>query len=61
MTKKVYYLEFNDKVNERLEKIKNKYICFVKTTLIEMNYQEVEIVCRNEDLKAIEKELKDLI
>lgn len=61
MTKKVYYLEFNDEVNERLEKIMNNYICFVECKIIEMNYQEVEIVCRNEDLKAIEKELEDLI
>ena len=61
MTKKVYYLEYNDITNKRIEKIIDKYICFVNTKIVEMNYLEVEINCRTEDLKAIERELKDLI
>lgn len=61
MTKKVYYIENNDLNNETIEKIINNYICFVETETIEMNYLEVTIVCRNEDLKAIENELKDII
>lgn len=61
MKKKVYYIENTNEANETIEKIINDFICFVETTTVEMNYLEVEIVCRNEDLKAIEELLKDFV
>lgn len=61
MTKKVYYLPFCDEVNERIDKIINDLICFVETKIIEMNYLQVTIKCRNEDLKTVEKILADVI
>jgi len=61
MIKKVYYIECTNENNEIIENIINDFICFVKTESIEMNYLEVEIVCRKEDVSSIENRLKDII
>lgn len=61
MIKKVYYIECTNENNETIENIINDFVCFVETKPIEMNYLEVEIVCRKEDLSSIENRLKDII
>lgn len=61
MIKKVYYIECTNENNEIIENIINDFICFVETEPIEMNYLEVEIVCRKEDISSIENRLKDII
>lgn len=61
MITKIYYLKDNNKTNEIINKIINNYICFVKKETIEMDYFELTIICRIEDISNIENELKDII
>lgn len=61
MITKIYYLKDNNKTNEIINEIINNYICFVKKEIIEMNYFELTIICRIEDISNIENELKDII
>lgn len=61
MTKKVYYIENTNENYAIIENIVEVYICFVQLTTVEMNCLEVTIICRNEDVKAIEEELKDIV
>lgn len=61
MITKVYYLEDNEINNNKVNEIINNYICFVKKEIIEMNYFELTIICRVEDISSIENDLKDII
>lgn len=61
MITKVYYLEDNETNNNKINEIINNYICFVKKETIEMNYFELTIICRVEDISSIENDLKDII
>jgi hypothetical protein len=61
MITKVYYLEDNETNNNKVNEIINNYICFVKKETIEMNYFELTIICRVEDISSIENDLKDII
>ena len=61
MITKTYYLENTNKANKRINKIIDNFMCFVETKMIEMNYIEVEIKCRVEDIKTIEELISDLV
>lgn len=54
MTLKVYYIENTNALEEALEKIIDSFACWVKRNLIEMNYSEISIKARDEDIKHIE-------
>ena len=55
MTERVFYLQANDITQKKIDKIIDNFICFFKKTIIEMNYFEIIIKCRVEDLQAIER------
>ena len=61
MVEKVYYLEYNEETLKAIERIIDKFICFVKKKVVEMNYLEVKFVVRVEDVKGLENELRDVI
>lgn len=61
MTKKVYYIENTNEANNAIERIINNFPTFVDVETIEMNYIQLTIECREEDLKAIENILKDFV
>lgn len=59
-----YYIEINENY-ENFEKALNLVImlvpCFVSTEIVEMNYMEVTIVCRQEDVIAIQTALAEYL
>lgn len=61
MTTKTYYIENTTELDEVLEQIEKDFPCFVDRELIEMNYSEVSINARDEDISAIEKRLAPLV
>ena len=61
MTTKTYYIENTTELDEVLEQIEEDFPCFVARELIEMNYSEVSINARDEDISAIEKRLAPLV
>ena len=61
MTKKVYFIENSSNLEDTLTLIENKFPCFLKRNLIEMNYSEVIIEARNEDIRSIEGLLAPLV
>jgi hypothetical protein len=61
MTTKTYYIENTTELDEVLEQIEEDFPCFVDRELIEMNYSEVSINARDEDISAIEKRLAPLV
>ena len=60
MTEKVYYIKNTNKANETIDKIVNDLMCFVRVETIEMDYLELTVKCRNEDIKTVEKMIDDL-
>lgn len=61
MTTKTYYIENTTELDEVLEQIEEDFPCFVDRELIEMNYSEVSINARDEDISTIEKRLAPLV
>lgn len=61
MTTKTYYIENTAELDKVLEQIEEDFPCFVDRELIEMNYSEVSINARDEDISAIEKRLAPLV
>lgn len=61
MTTKTYYIENTTELDEVLEQIEKDFPCFVDRELIEMNYSEVSINARDEDISTIEKRLAPLV
>lgn len=59
MTERVFYLEANDITQKKIDKIIYNFICFCRKKIIEMNYFEITIKCRIEDLQAIEKIIEE--
>jgi hypothetical protein len=57
MTKKVYYIQNSVELDVSLELIKMSIPCFITREYIEMDYSEVEIIARNEDLACVERNL----
>ena len=61
MIKKVYYIENSVALDNALAKISEKLPCFVNREYIEMNYSEVTITAKEEDLATVELALALLV
>ena len=62
MTENVYYIESSITLTETLKTIKKNFShCRVHAEPIEMNYMQVEIISKTEDVKSIEKLLAPLM
>ena len=57
MTNKIYFFEQTIEFEKAIERIENIIPCFVFIEPVEMNWVKVEIKCRIEDVKTIEKYL----
>lgn len=56
-----YYIQNTPELDEVLETIRDKFISFIDRDFIEMNYSEVRITARYEDIPSIEKLLAPLV
>ena len=61
MKKLCYYLEPTMEIARALDKIKNKFMTFISYDTTVDGYLEVEIVCRQEDVCAIQDILAPVI
>lgn len=61
MRTKTLYAENTNALDEALENITNNFPCFINRELIEMNYSEIEIRVREEDVASIERILAPLV
>lgn len=61
MTKKVYYIEYTNEAQEAIERVTNELPTFVEIEAVEMNFVRVEINCRIEDVKTIERILEAVV
>ena len=61
MRTKTYYIQNTNELDEALETIRDNFPCFINRELIEMNYSQIEINARNEDVANIEKILAPLV
>lgn len=61
MTNKTYYVENTNELDTALETIENNFPCFVEREFIEMNYSQIEINAREEDIASIERILAPLV
>lgn len=61
MRTKTLYAENTNALDEALENIANDFPCFVNRELIEINYSEIEITAREEDVASIERILASLV
>ena len=61
MIRKVYFVENTNALDEALEKIVDTFPCFIDRETIEMNYSEIGIFARAEDICGIERILAPLV
>lgn len=61
MTNKIYYVENTTELDNTLESIENTFPCFVEREYIEMDYSQINIKAREEDIVSIEKILAPLV
>lgn len=61
MTKKVYYIKYTNEAQEAIERVTNELPTFVEVEAVEMNFVRVEIDCRIEDVKTIERILEAVV
>jgi len=61
MTKKVYYIENGCSLASAIEYLENIIPCFIELEPVEMDYMEVSIICRNEDVAFVEKAVAPLV
>lgn len=61
MVKKVYFMENNDRVNKAVDLLESAIPCFVFRTPIEMNWLEVKVQARVEDLATVERILAEVV
>ena len=61
MTKKVYYIEYTNEAEKAIERVTNELPTFVEVEAVEMNFVRVEIDCRIEDVKTIERILEAVV
>ncbi len=60
MIEKIYWIENTNELETALDKL--DYIpCFVDREFVEMNYSEITIKARQEDLKTIEKIFAEIV
>lgn len=57
METNVWYFDNGYEVMETIEEIKTKFPCFVKVDTLELNWIEVSVTARVEDMGAIENML----
>ena len=55
------FVEWTNEAINTIDKIITLFPCFVKTTLVEMNWREVEIIARIEDIVEIEEILAKIV
>lgn len=53
----VIYFMITNELMDTIEEIKETFPCFIHTETVEMNWIEVTIKARKEDMEAIEKKL----
>jgi len=61
MMTKVYYIDNNNNLGYALTKIINTFHCSVRREYVEMNYSQIEITARCEDMAGIENILAPLL
>lgn len=61
MKKLVYWFEPTIEIAQALDKIKNRFMTFISYDSTADGYLEVEIVCRQEDVRAIQDILAPVI
>ena len=61
MTTKTYYIENTPELDDALTIIAQSVPCFFSLEPVEMNFYEVEIEARNEDISTIERILAPLV
>lgn len=61
MTNKTYYIPNSTELDDVLNEIEETFPCFVERDFIEMDYSEVAINAREEDIASIERMLAPLV
>ena len=61
MTKKAWYIENSNELDNAIATITDNFICFLEYEFVEMNYSKIEIKARAEDMASIEKILAPLV
>lgn len=61
MINKTYYIENTTELDNALELIEDTFPCFVKREYIEMDYSQIDINAREEDIVSIERVLAPLV
>ena len=61
MTTATYYIENCPELDEVLEEIEETFACWLEREFIEMNYSEISLLVRNEDIASVEKMLAPLM
>lgn len=61
MVKKVYFMENSDRVNKAVDLLEAAIPCFVFRTPIEMNWLEVKVQARVEDMATVERILAEVV
>lgn len=61
MINKTYYIKNSKKLDTALKTIEQKVPCFVNRELIEMDYSQVSISARQEDMIFVENTLAPLV
>lgn len=61
MMTKTYYIQNLAELDDILDKIEETFPCFVEREYIEMDYSEVSINARDEDIASIERMLAPLM
>ena len=60
MIEKIYWIENTNELETALDKL-DCIPCFVDREFVEMNYSEITIKARQEDLKTIEKIFAEIV
>lgn len=55
------FVEWTNEADNAIDKIITLFPCFVNTTILEMNWREVTITARIEDIADIEKILAKIV
>ena len=55
MEKRTWYIEGSNELDKTIEEVEGLFPCFITATFIEMNYMEITIEARTEDMGAIKK------
>lgn len=61
MRRKVYFIKYNPRLEKVLDYIIINFSCLIQQELIEMDYLQVQILARQEDIASIEKLLAPLV